>query len=190
MNQSLVAPQAQAPEDYLSLILRNVPAYFPPKDRLPVALHMVRYLDHIDAGGDGFDMLQYSENPKFIFQGRFAISESVPISLQGGGIGPCIGVMLMNERTGRSMAVHLEARDEDGERNIDEEARKFVKEIAELYGDAPTKIELVSLLGGIFPYHEAIRAALASQFHMDLPARYLLGTVVADPRKRSIIIDR
>ena len=167
--------------------LANIPDYFPEKDRQRVAEQTARMMRCIDAGDDHYaEVLMYAHSPYEINQSHFAISEEFPLVLDGPAMPVCIGVMLMNEETGRSMAVHLEARDE-GYVDVQADAYKFVEQIAYLFDDQPTRIDLVSLLGGAFPHHEAVREALVDKFGAEvITDGYHTGRVIAHPEERRI----
>lgn len=157
--------------------------YFPSKDRVRAQVVVNENLRKIDMGVDPYrDLLFPAESPDFIAQGHYAISEKIPLEL--GGVGPCIGVVLLNERTGRSMIIHLEQRgDED---NIKEEARKFCSMIKELYASSPDRIVVDSLLLGTFKYHGAVIQELERIFKGKKVEKVMSPKIIVNPVLRKI----
>lgn len=170
----------------------NVPSYFPEKDRERVANMVNSNFEQMELGvtESGMDPILASLYPSpernRVFQKEFAISEELPITLEG--VGPCLGVILQNENTGRSMVVHIEAMADESMAHS-EYAKWITLKIKYLFGDEipPTRIELVSSLGGVFEYHDEVRACLQSLYtDIQIGDYHYEPRVIVDPLKKDI----
>jgi|GEM_PF-5519766 hypothetical protein len=177
--------------DESAYTLSSVPGYFPQKDRERVVEMVNANLDVLGRAvkkgtmDPEMALLYPSPEPDLIVQKYFALSDEQPLVLDG--VGPCLGVILMEEKSGRSMVAHVEG---IGNNNpyIQQYVRTVGWKLMYLFGEIPpTRIELTSMMGGEFYYQDGLKGFLQKMYKsVRIGDYHTEPKVVVDPKRRSI----
>ncbi|GEM_PF-6079368 len=153
----VLSPQREIfPSEKEEAVLR---IYTPAGDTDRIRQRLATYREKIAAGEILPNELIPATNPYAIRQGEFALTEQHELRLVD--VFACLGVTLMNEATGRTLAAHIEARVSD---TAEIAVRDTVEQMHSTFRDYPTLVVLNSLHADQSDLYDFMRARLGALF--------------------------